>query len=65
MDSLAPKERVKILIDLIQYITPKLKAVGFQEIIKKEEQLDLSGISTEDLMMFVDILIKAIKSPLQ
>ena len=28
----------------------------FQEIIEKEEQLDLSDISTEDLMMFIETI---------
>jgi len=30
----------------------------FQEIIEKEEQLDLSDISTEELMMFIEKLSK-------
>jgi hypothetical protein len=56
LDELSPKDRVKVLVDLIQYITPKLKAVGYQEIIEYPEGPDLSEFTTKELKEYLDKL---------
>ncbi len=55
-DELSPRDRIKVLVDLIQYITPKLKAVGFQDIIEYPETPDLSEFTTEELGELLDKL---------
>ena len=56
LDELSPKDRIKILVDLIQYVMPKLKAVGHQEIIKYPEGPDLSVFTTEELLEYLNKL---------
>ena len=56
IDELSPRDRVKVLVDLIQYITPKLKAVGYQEVIEYPESPDFSGFTTEELKYYFDRL---------
>lgn len=56
LDELSPKDRVKVLVDLIQYITPKLKAVGYQEVIEYPQGPDFSGFTTEELKYYFDKL---------
>lgn len=56
LDELSPKDRIKVLVDLIQYITPKLKAVGYQEVIEYPEGPDFSGFTTEELKYYLDKL---------
>jgi hypothetical protein len=56
LDELSPRDRIKVLVDLIQYITPKLKAVGYQEIIKYPEGPDLSKFTTNELREYLDRL---------
>jgi hypothetical protein len=56
LDELSPRDRVKVLVDLIQYITPKLKAVGYQEIIEYPEGPDLSKFTTDELREYLDKL---------
>ena len=56
LDSLSPKDRIKVLIDLIQYITPKLKGVGYREVIEYPESPDFSGFTTEELKYYLDKL---------
>jgi len=56
LDELSPKDRIKVLVDLIQYITPKLKAVGYQEVIEYPQGPDFSGFTTEELKYYLDKL---------
>ena len=56
LDALSPKDRIKVLVDLIQYITPKLKAVGYQEVIEYPQGPDFSGFTTEELKYYFDKL---------
>ena len=56
LDELSPKDRIKVLVDLIQYITPKLKAVGYQEVIEYPEGPDFSGFTNEELRYYLDKL---------
>ena len=56
LDELSPKDRIKVLVDLIQYITPKLKAVGYQEVIEYPQGSDFSGFTTEELKYYLDKL---------
>jgi hypothetical protein len=56
LDELSPKDRLILLIDLIQYVTPKLKAVGYQEIIEYPEGPDFSEFTTEELKDFMSKL---------
>jgi hypothetical protein len=53
LDELSPRDRVKVIVDLIQYITPKLKAVGYKEIIEYPEGPDFSEFTTEELKDFM------------
>ena len=56
LDALSPKDRIKVLVDLIQYITPKLKGVGYREVIEYPESPDFSGFTTEELKYYFDKL---------
>jgi hypothetical protein len=56
LDELSPRDRLKVLVDLIQYITPKLKAVGYQEITEHPKGPDLSVFTTEELRKYLDKL---------
>jgi hypothetical protein len=56
LDKLSSKDRVKIIVELIQYITPKVKTISYQETIEYPEAPDFSGFSTEELKYYMDKL---------
>jgi hypothetical protein len=53
LDKLEPKDRIKVITDLMPYILPKLQNTSIAEHLEPREII-IKGISTEELNEFLD-----------
>jgi hypothetical protein len=56
LDKLEPKDRLKLLIEIMGYVVPKLQATAIKDftIEAKESKIDLSKLSSTTLMEILD-----------
>ena len=59
LDNLEPHQRIKAILDLSKYVLPSLKSIEVvKETTNKDDQLDVSRLSTEELQYISNLYEK-------